>query len=327
MLTVVLGATILYSIDIRPTPQLLLPPLTAPPQPTPALPEVKTSQVRTPTKKQAKKVIAQKYPPKTKAKSSKSKETTRPYIAPAIEIRVAVFQNISSIAIASSTEANIVQVNGQSLEPLSPGQSFRAVASNSTILFQSWQTPSPVWIKPTDSGAVFIGDRWYRGKLLLIAQGNQLLAINYVDLEQYLLSVVGSEMSAAAPIEALKAQAVAARSYALVHTFRNANEKYDLGNDERHQAYKGIATEYNTTHQAISETAGQILSYQGGVVESLYAATQAIVDKAHKGSGISQGLMLMPLRGMIIGRFWGCTIQKWRFRRADTCVNARLESK
>ena len=57
---------------------------------------------------------------------------------------------------------------------------------------------------------------------------------------------------------------------------------------ERHQAYKGIATEYNTTHQAVTETAGEILSYQGGVVESLYAATQVIVDKAHKGVGMSQ---------------------------------------
>ncbi len=57
---------------------------------------------------------------------------------------------------------------------------------------------------------------------------------------------------------------------------------------ERHQAYKGIATEYNTTHQAISETSGQILSYQGGVVELLYAATQAIFDKVHKGAGMSQ---------------------------------------
>ena len=66
--------------------------------------------------------------------------------------------------------------------------------------------------------------------------------VNYVDLEQYLLSVVGSEMSAAAPIEALKAQAVAARSYALVHSFRDVNEQFDLGNDERHQAYKGIST-------------------------------------------------------------------------------------
>ena len=150
------------------------------------------------------------------------------------------------------------------------------------------QIPSVLWIEPTDSGAVFIGDRWYRGRLLLIAQGDNLLAINYVDMEEYLLSVVGSEMSAAAPIEALKAQAVAARSYALVHTFRPANRWFDVTASERHQAYRGIATEYSTTHQAVSETSGQILSYQGGVVESLYAATQAIVDKAHKGVGMSQ---------------------------------------
>lgn len=122
----------------------------------------------------------------------------------------------------------------------------------------------------------------------MIAQGDKLLAINYVNLEEYLLSVVGSEMSAAAPMEALKAQAVAARSYALVHTFRPANGWFDVTSSERHQAYKGITTEYNTTHQAVSETAGEILSYQGGVVESLYAATQEVVDKAHKGAGMSQ---------------------------------------
>ncbi|WP_233221065.1 SpoIID/LytB domain-containing protein [Chlorogloea sp. CCALA 695] len=80
----------------------------------------------------------------------------------------------------------------------------------------------------------------------MIAQRNKLLAINYVDLEQCLTSVVGSEMSAAAPMEALKAQAITARSYALVHTFCPANGWYDLGNDERHQAYKGISTEHNS---------------------------------------------------------------------------------
>ena len=73
-----------------------------------------------------------------------------------------------------------------------------------------------------------------------------------------------------------------------VHTFRNANQEFDVTSGERHQVYKGIATEYNTTHQAVSQTAGEILSYQGGVVESLYGATQAIVDKAHKGVGMSQ---------------------------------------
>ncbi|WP_009630873.1 SpoIID/LytB domain-containing protein [Synechocystis sp. PCC 7509] len=169
-----------------------------------------------------------------------------------------------------------------------PDDAVQISASGSNILFQKDLLPSTLWIEPTDGGALFVGNSWYRGKLLLIAQGDKLLAINYVDLEEYLLSVVSSEMSAAAPMEALKAQAVAARSYALVHTFRPANEQFDVTSGERHQAYKGIATEYNTTHQAVRETAGEILSSQGGVVESLCAATQEIVDRAHKGAGMSQ---------------------------------------
>jgi peptidoglycan hydrolase-like amidase len=270
------------------TPRKPLPSPTLLPQITPAAPTVSSSHPPTSAKKQPQKVIVQKHPPKAKVQSSKSIATPRPYTAPAIEIRARISQNVSSIAIASSTSANIIDSNKQSLEPLLPDQSFQISAHNSTILFQNWQVPSSLWIEPSDGGAVFVGNNWYRGKLLLIAQGNKLLAINYVNLEQYLLWVVGSEMSAAAPMEALKAQAVAARSYALVHTFRPANEQFDLGNDERHQAYKGIATEYNTTHQAVSETAGEILSYRGGVVESLYGATQEIVNRAHKGAGMSQ---------------------------------------
>ena len=162
-----------------------------------------------------------------------------------------------------------------------PSEAVQISASGSNILFQKDLLPSTLWIEPTDGGAVFVNS-WYRGKLLLIAQGNKLLAINYVDLEQYLLSVVGSEMSAAVPMEALKAQAVAARSYALVHTFRPANQWFGVTSGERHQVYKGIATEYNTTHQAVSETVGEILSSQGGVVESLYGATQAIVRRTRE---------------------------------------------
>ncbi len=268
------------------TPQLPLPLFTRLPQVTPVAPKANASQPLTSAKKPPQKVIAPKHPPK--AKSSNNKATHRPYTAPAIEIRVRIAHLVSSIAISSSTSANLTDGNGQSLEPLPPSEAIQISANNSTILFQEVQIPSSLWIEPSDGGAVFVGNSWYRGKLLLIAQGNKLLAINYVNLEQYLLSVVGSEMSAAAPIEALKAQAVAARSYALVHTFRPASQWFDVTSGERHQAYKGIATEYNTTHQAIAETSGQILSYEGGVVESLYAATQAIVDKAHKGVGMSQ---------------------------------------
>ena len=81
---------------------------------------------------------------------------------------------------------------------------------------------------------------------------------------------------------------LAAWSYAMVHLSRLANEIYDLGASQRWQVYQGLSTEYNTTHQAVSQTAGQILSYQGGIVESTYAATDEIVAKAHGGRGMSQ---------------------------------------
>jgi peptidoglycan hydrolase-like amidase len=133
-----------------------------------------------------------------------------------------------------------------------------------------------------------VGDRWYRGKVLIVTQGSGLLVVNYVNLEHYLYSVVGSEMHADAPLEALKAQAIAARSYALVHIIRPASDWFDLGNTQRWQVYKGTQSEYNTTQMAVNATAGQILSHSGGVVESLYAATDEIVSRAHGGRGMSQ---------------------------------------
>ncbi|PSB27612.1 hypothetical protein [Chlorogloea sp. CCALA 695] len=113
-----------------------LPPLNLLPPTTPVAPKVFADHPPTSAKKQSQKVIARKHSPK--AKSSKSRAVTRPYTAPAIEIRAAVAQNVSSIAIASSTSANIIDGNRQSIEPLLPGQSFQITAHNSTILFKNW---------------------------------------------------------------------------------------------------------------------------------------------------------------------------------------------
>jgi peptidoglycan hydrolase-like amidase len=160
--------------------------------------------------------------------------------------------------------------------------------NGSSLTVGNWQLPPAVWVQPGNGGFVYVGDRWYRGRVLLVSQGSSLLAVNYVDFEHYLYSVVGSEMHANAPAEALKAQAIAARSYALVHMIRPASSWYHLGNTQRWQVYKGLSSEYNTGQQAVDATAGQILSYQGGVVESLYAATDEIVSRAHGGRGMSQ---------------------------------------
>lgn len=121
-------------------------------------------------------------------------------------------------------------------------------------------------IEPTDRGYVWIGDRWYRGRTRLIRQGNSLTAINHVDLEHYLYSVVGAEAISTWPIEALKAQAVAARSYALYKQKTGSNGIYDLDTTISTQVYKGLNSEYTTTHEAVNETLGQIMTYNNQVI-------------------------------------------------------------
>jgi SpoIID/LytB domain protein len=133
--------------------------------------------------------------------------------------------------------------------------------------------------------------------------------VNYVDLENYLVSVVGAEVSPSWPMAALKAQAIAARSYALVHYLRPANALYDLGNTQRWQVYKGISAEWNTTQQAVQETAGVFLSHKGGVVESMYAASDDIVTNVFGGRGMSQtGALKLAQQGydyqQILGTYY-----------------------
>ena len=121
----------------------------------------------------------------------------------------------------------------------------------------------------------------------VLADGEGLLVVNHLPLEQYIASVVGSEMPSSWDMEALKAQAVAARSYALAHMARPASSHWHLGDSTRWQAYRGLVSSTERTRRAAAATAGLILSYQGGIVESLYAANSQISWEAHGQLGAS----------------------------------------
>ena len=263
----------------------------------PAIPSSTTSQKSTVSPAQTpSKQPSQTPPSKTEQKPAQPSKTSSPslpnkppsYNPPQLEIKVALLRDAEYAVIGVSTTASITDRNGRALKQIPANQGLVVSPNGSALTLENSQLPSAIWVKPKAGGFVFVGDRWYRGKLLLVSQGNTVLAVNYVNLEEYLYSVVGSEMHANAPLEALKAQAITARSYALVHMIRPANEWYHLGNTQRWQVYKGLVSEHNTTHQAVNATAGQILSYKGGIVESLYAATDEIVSRVHRGIGMSQ---------------------------------------
>lgn len=259
------------------------------------------------------------HQPKNKSHSStksKAKGTQSSHTTPSIDIRVAIATGEKSLVIGTSTGGELRDGRGKLLGKLPANEAANVVPNGASLRLGKWETPAGVWVKPAKGGLVFVGDRWYRGNVLLVSQGNTLLAVNYVDLESYIASVVGCEVSPSWPMDALKAQAIAARSYALVHYLRPANSLYDLGNTQRWQVYRGVNSEWNTTRHAADETKGVFLSYKGGVVESLYAANDEIVSKAHGGRGMSQnGALSMAQQGynyqQILGKYYPGASLAW----------------
>jgi stage II sporulation protein D len=205
-----------------------------------------------------------------------------------IEMHVAIAAGVPTLTIATSAPTAILDQNGHLLHRLSGQTSYAVQAEGQNIRLGSWQLPSGVWLDVAPNQLFNLGDRTYHGRLLLVAEDGYLWAVNYIDMRQYLHSVVASEVSPSWEMEALKAQAVAARSYALVHYFRPATSLYHLGATEQYQVYSGIEREADSTSQAVDATSGEFVSYQGGVVESLYAASDAIVASAFQGRGMSQ---------------------------------------
>jgi len=123
------------------------------------------------------------------------------------------------------------------------------------------------------SGFVGISGKKYRGKIECWAKGGRLVLVNVVDLEDYLKGVVPKEMGPNFPEEALKAQAVIARTYALKHLKRHSREGYDLCDTQHCQVYGGVNVENPKTTRAVTETYGIVLMYKGELVNAFYTAS------------------------------------------------------
>lgn len=119
-----------------------------------------------------------------------------------------------------------------------------------------------------------VGSRQYRGVIEVVkGQSKGLTAVNQVDMEDYLYGVVPCEVSASWHQEALKAQAVAARSMATFQYTRFVSRGYNLVDTTTSQVYRGLTAEHINTTQAVDATSGQIVTYNGKVAETLYCAS------------------------------------------------------
>jgi len=141
------------------------------------------------------------------------------------------------------------------------------------------------------------GKGTYRGSLEVRASGSSMQVINVVEIEDYVRGVISKEMPASWPTEALKAQAVAARSYALATGIRGGT--FDLYDDTRSQAYGGVTAETTRTDQAVSATRLQVVTYGARIAQTFFFSTSGGHTENNELSSLGFGQPAIPyLRGV-----------------------------
>ncbi|MFZ5471147.1 MAG: SpoIID/LytB domain-containing protein [Myxococcota bacterium] len=118
-----------------------------------------------------------------------------------------------------------------------------------------------------------VGEHTVRGDVVVQVERGALQLVNVIALEDYLVGVLGSEMPKTFPPEALKAQAVAARTYALHRKLEALGQPYHLGSGVLSQVYGGLAAEDPRTRAAVEATRGQVLTYELEPVEAYFHAS------------------------------------------------------
>ena len=146
------------------------------------------------------------------------------------------------------------------------------------ILFEFDMGTTPLGVMPIPSGnenpeTWFRGFRYHGGFQYSRRDGGRLTVINMVDLEDYVKGILPYEMSNTWPIEALKAQALCARSFALRSIGRHGTHGFDLCVEVHCQVYRGRGQANERTDRATTETAGLVVTHNGRIAETVYASS------------------------------------------------------
>ncbi|HZA57666.1 MAG TPA: SpoIID/LytB domain-containing protein [Solirubrobacterales bacterium] len=165
----------------------------------------------------------------------------------------------------------------------------------------------------------------YRGAIVVRPAGvpGRVNAINAVDIEDYLRGVIAAESPSSWPLDALKAQALAARSYAL-STGVNGNG-FDFYDDTRSQVYRGMGAETGRTNRAVTQTAGEVVLHKGGVAETYFFSTSGGHTENNEFSFLG-GTPLPYLRGVPDPYDGASPYHRWTRRLSGRQMQAELSS-
>lgn len=178
----------------------------------------------------------------------------------------------------TKTAAEAAQVTGTEIVGTSSYGVSVVITGTNTILFQydDQGGGTGLGVEPGQTSGVekpvtwFMGYQWYGGFRFERINGGNLTVVNMVSLEDYVRGILPYEMSSSWPLEALKAQAVCARSYVMTNSNKHSSYHFDICNTTDCQVYRGVGSANATTDRAVDETAGQFVRYNGDICNAVY---------------------------------------------------------
>ncbi len=188
---------------------------------------------------------------------------------PAVRVLLASLGSPRSISL-SGAALRALGPEGEELEiPSSPPWTFRAEGD---LILGPGGKEAGSQVRLAAEGPLLVGpeERPYPGTILLRAQGGKILVLNLVPMEAYVAGVVAGELGNRWPYQALLAQAVAARTYALWTRKGRKGAPWDLADRATHQVYQGYQEPDSPVASAAGETRGMVLAWKGRVIPAWY---------------------------------------------------------
>ncbi|MFN7132597.1 MAG: SpoIID/LytB domain-containing protein [Myxococcales bacterium] len=184
-------------------------------------------------------------------------------------VRIAIVDGAAEIAL-SGDELEVRRLEVGEKYALAPGGRSAVTLKNGVMLLDGAKVTAADGVKYRSRGLVRCGDKMVRGQIEVRPGKKGLVAINVVPLEDYLLAVLGSEMPRSFPVEALKAQAVAARTYAIRQKIQAWGRPYHMGATVLHQVYGGARAEDPRTREAVEATRGEVMVWEMEPIEAYF---------------------------------------------------------
>lgn len=199
--------------------------------------------------------------------------TAYAYQEPPIRVGLAVEVGSATISAAGGIELREVR-NGVLLATTPEGSEITLKLKGDKIAASTGHSGDAFTLHPV-SGFLKIGGKEYRGSMQVIIQGGGITVVNILPIEEYLRGVVPAEISPKWEMEAIKAQAVAARTYALNRMAANGDKPFDVWSSTADQLYGGVARECETTDEAIRATRGLAITYDSEPIVAYYSSSAA----------------------------------------------------